>query len=186
MPDLESGNVVAGQARAGGVYIAPVGTALPTDTETPLDAAFVPLGYVSEDGVTIGQEVETEPINAWQSGTPIKTLLTSRVASIEFTMIEIKPETLALWFGQAVPTATAGVFSLDVLTDAPLPEMACVVDLLDGANAMRFVAGRAQMTEAGEIEITRSGAVGLPVTLGTLDDGGVLMHVLVKQAVVAP
>ena len=36
----------------GAIYSAPKGTTLPIDAKTALDAAFKPLGYVSEDGLT--------------------------------------------------------------------------------------------------------------------------------------
>jgi hypothetical protein len=175
--ELDAANVVAGQAKQGGVYLAPKGTTLPTDATTALEAAWVSLGYVSDDGVTIGQDLETEEINAWQSSSPIKTVVTKRVASVEFTLIEIRPETLALYFG-AVPVAAVGEAFSVIVTSAPsLPEYAIVVDVLDGYNNLRFTAGRAQLSEAGDIEVKRDGAIGLPVTLGTLDDDGVLMMI---------
>ena len=46
-------NVVAGKPlAAGGVWIAPLGTALPTDETTALNAAFKSAGYIGEDGLT--------------------------------------------------------------------------------------------------------------------------------------
>ena len=51
MPDRE--NVSAGKPKIGGaVWVAPVGTELPTDTAGSLNAAFKDLGYCSDDGVT--------------------------------------------------------------------------------------------------------------------------------------
>ena len=35
----------------GGILVAPKGTALPTDTDTALNAAFKALGYVGEGGI---------------------------------------------------------------------------------------------------------------------------------------
>jgi hypothetical protein len=37
----------------GGLYRAPLGTTLPTDTTTSLNVAFISLGYVDDDGVTV-------------------------------------------------------------------------------------------------------------------------------------
>ena len=45
-------NVATGKPKkAGAIYVAPVGTTLPTDAEVALDAAFAAMGFVSEDGV---------------------------------------------------------------------------------------------------------------------------------------
>lgn len=38
--------------KSGYIWVAPMGTAVPTDATTELDAAFVGLGYLSEDGLT--------------------------------------------------------------------------------------------------------------------------------------
>ena len=44
-------NVTVGKPKVGGaVHWAPLGTALPTSATEALNAAFVDLGYVSEDG----------------------------------------------------------------------------------------------------------------------------------------
>jgi hypothetical protein len=38
--------------KSGYIWVAPLGTAIPTDATTELNAAFVGLGYLSEDGLT--------------------------------------------------------------------------------------------------------------------------------------
>ena len=59
-------NVSAGKPNpAGALYWAPLGSTLPTDATTALDAAFLPLGYVSEEGLTNSNSRDNDEIHAW-------------------------------------------------------------------------------------------------------------------------
>jgi len=50
-------NVSAGKPKIGGaVFVAPIGTELPKDVTTQLNAAFKGLGYCSDDGITYSAE----------------------------------------------------------------------------------------------------------------------------------
>jgi hypothetical protein len=71
---LETSEVRAGIT--GELYAAPVGTALPTDTSTALNAAFKGLGYFSEDGVT--ETFERTPRTSRPGRTPSGSARSSR------------------------------------------------------------------------------------------------------------
>ena len=47
------------------MFVAPLGTTLPTDATTALAAAFINLGYVSEDGVENNNEINVTTIKEW-------------------------------------------------------------------------------------------------------------------------
>ncbi len=56
-------NVVFSKPKATGtVWVAPEGTTLPTNASDELDAAFVSLGYISEDGVEEAHSLNSETV----------------------------------------------------------------------------------------------------------------------------
>lgn len=56
-------NVTVGKGRVTGyLFVAPNGTALPTDATTDLPEAFKNLGYIDEDGVTETVDTSSEDI----------------------------------------------------------------------------------------------------------------------------
>ena len=177
-------NVIIGTANGPGIFIAPEGSAAPTDATTALDAAYTTLGYLSEDGVTFAVSTDSESITPWQSRSPVRTIITGRELTVDFTMLEFNAQNAALYFSQPVPVETDGSFDLDVRSDSSSVTHTVVVDVKDGDVTMRYYFPRATLSEAGDMEITQSGAIGLPVTLSALDNSGVLLKVF--KSVPAP
>lgn len=182
MPD----NVLIGTAKGPGIFIAPVGTAAPVDGATALPAAWSTLGYLSEDGVSFGSSISSESITPWQSKSPVRTIITGRELSAEFTMLEFTAQNAAIYFDQPMPVETDGEFAMQVRSDLPQQMYAICIDVQDSIATVRYHFPRASLSEAGDLEVTASGAMGLPVTLAALDDGGVLANIFKSLTVTAP
>ena len=84
----------------GAIFVAPVGTPLPTDATTALNEAFECIGYVSEDGVTIEEERDTEDMVAW-GGDTVYTSQTTYSETFSFTPIEVNPVVAKMEYGDA-------------------------------------------------------------------------------------
>lgn len=183
---LNPDNVLVGTANGPGIYLAPVGTAFPTDVKTAPAAAWVALGYASEDGVKIGQSTTSESIKSWQSKTPVRTTVTEREFTLDFTLLEFSKANMALYFGAKFDaTGDQQSFSFDVRSDAPSYTYALLIDQKDGDQVTRLCVPRVSLTDAGDLEIMQGGAMGLPLTFAAQDDSGVLMKVI-RGSVAAP
>ena len=90
------------------LFIAPVGTTLPEEpTEAP-GALFVPIGWLSEDGVPLNVSVNVEKYPGHQGGAVMRTKVTGTEKNISFTAEEESPVVTQLFFDHGAPTRTAG------------------------------------------------------------------------------
>jgi hypothetical protein len=172
---LNPDNVLVGTANGPGIWIAPVGTPAPaTVTTVPADP-WQTLGYLSEDGVKVSQSTDSENIMSWQSKTPLRSFVTKREVSLEFTMLELSKRNFQLYFGQNIDAKDDAEFSLTVRGDEPAHQYAVLLDLIDGDLITRLFYPRASLSQAGDMEVSQSGAIGLPVTMAAQDDSGTLV-----------
>lgn len=179
---LDPTEVQVGTANGPGIYLAPPGTPGPESVTADWTAPWKVLGYLSDDGPTIGQSTDSEDITPWQSMVPIRQVITSRQVTLQFVLWQLNPDTLALYFGTDAPEPAAdGSVDMQVRTDAPQRLYAVGVDAADGDRVLRIVFPRANLTDAGDMQIQRGAAVPLDVTLSALDYGGVLADVKLGQ-----
>lgn len=160
-------------ASFGQVYVAPVGTALPTTTTGVLNAAFVGLGYCDEDGVTFSAEPEIEDFPAWQSRQPIRTELVGQAIQAQFNLQQWNEDTVVLAFGGGSITGTTPNYRYNLPSpDAALDTRAAVIEAQDGATHLRWVFSRVAVRESVETQYQRSAPAKLPITLGVLAPTG--------------
>lgn len=167
-----SGNVTAGKpAIAGAIFCAPVGTTLPTDAKTALDAAFKGLGYASEDGLTNDNGPESDNVKAW-GGDTVLTLQTAKEDTFGFKLIEAMSEdVLKVIYGSSNVEGTLET-GITVKANADEAEQhAWVFDMiLKDGYLKRIVVPKASVTELGTINYVDSDAVGYEVTITAVPD----------------
>ena len=176
-------NVSAAQPKVGGgVYWAPLGTALPTDSSTALAAAYKPLGYVSDAGITPSRDTSVDKPKAW-GGDTVAALQTDESLSYEWTLIEVfSDEVRKFVHGQTNVTTTAP--SAGQGTKLSIPDKGgkpanCVLvfDMKYGAKTRRVVLPVADNTISGEAPYSDSDLSAFTLTSEALKDtSGVRMY----------
>ncbi|MGE3835245.1 MAG: hypothetical protein AB7H43_10710 [Acidimicrobiia bacterium] len=153
--------VIAGN---GQVYVAPLGTAGPTNIATALNAAFVELGYVSEEGVKLSPGMETKAIMAWQAFYGIRRIVTGRSLSAAMTLLQWSDVSIKLAFGGGSIATASGVHTYTPPDPEDIDYRAMVLAWQDGVKSYRLHLPRVMVTEVGDINLTRADAAGLAMT----------------------
>lgn len=180
MADLNAQEVLVGNANGAGLWIAPVGTALPTDTNT-LPEAWKPLGYTTDDGVEQMMDMETTDIMTWQDKSPVRTVTKSKVFSYKFMLLQWNARTLALYMGTPEPTPDQdGGFTLNLSADDVPTEHALVVDVNDAGTKARFALYRTTLASVENLTLKQGEAAPLGVTVKALAVDGKTGSVIYK------
>lgn len=169
-------NIVAGAPLAtGGVSIAPLGTAIPTDATTALVAAFKSAGYIGEDGLTESADRSTEKVKAW-GGDVVKVLQTDFSTTYKFTFLEtLNSDVLKTVYGDqnvtmTPATSTKGTLHTVKVNADVLPHKVFVFDVKDGSARIRIAVPDGQITEVGEITYSDGEVIGYEVTVEAYRD----------------
>lgn len=131
-------------------------------------------GYVSEDGVTITPEDTTESIKDW-SGAEIRRILTEFTGTIAWTHLELSAGAARNYFGDdqvdiSPATESTGTQMRMSLGKNELPTKRWVFKVKDGDKRVMIVVPKGQVVSRGEIPLTATGAITLPVELATYPD----------------
>lgn len=165
-------NVTAAKPKVGGaVFRAPLGTTLPTNATTDLNAAFKSLGYISQDGLVNSNSPSNTSESAWGGDTVLNTQ-GEKADTFKFTLIEATDvEVLKAVYGDDNVSGTleAGI-SVQSNAEENVPCSWVVEMLLKNNTKKRIVVPNAAVTEVGDITYADNTAVGYETTISAVPD----------------
>ena len=167
----QTGNVSVGKGAAGAyAWIAPYGTALPTDNTTPISTTdYKVLGFIDENGVTFADSTSPTDYND-MSGNAIATTPGAVTKTASFVPVELKKSTLDIIYGAANVEDAEGVIEYtDKGPDQTL--WTIVFDFVLGADRKwRVVVPQCRLKEMADLTINYQTLVGRQNTMAVLYD----------------
>lgn len=163
-------------AGTGKLYVAPVGTAAPTDVTTAWGAGWQDLGFTDESGVVMGKKDSWDSITLWQATVPARKVPKSRSFTAKFNMQQINAVTLPLWAGGGtVATNGASGYLYTIAESLTSYERSLGIEWSDnnGSITTRIIVPRGQVTDTTDISLSRTKAADLGITYEALGLDGV-------------
>lgn len=163
-------NVSYGKFLSGGYFfLAPSGTTLPTDNTTPLDAAFLNMGFLGDDGVSFSDSSSTE--TAYDAnGDSIATSQGEIEKTFTVTFREIKKDSLAVLYGSANVTDADGKLTVHDKGPNDATYVGVFEIRLKDGRKWRRVVPQCQPGELGDQTIVYNELVGRELTMAALLD----------------
>lgn len=163
-------NVSVGKGVSGGyMFAAPLGSTLPTDNSTALDAAFLNIGYLGEDGISFADSSDTTN-HFDMNGDTVEISNGSIEKSFTVTPLEIKKDQLALLYGTANVTDANGVITVHDKGPSDAQWVVVFELLLKNGRKWRRIVPTCKLGELGDMTVNFSDLVGREVTMSALKD----------------
>lgn len=142
-------------------WLAPKGTVLPTTWGDP-DGPFEPMGWLSEDGVTLALSTDVERFKGYQGGTTLRTKVTSAEKTIGMQALQDQPSVADLYWGTPLSTTQVaasgtGATAIPAHAKIALPkspgtvERVGVAKFKDGDVTKYLLMDRLEVTDREEI-----------------------------------
>ena len=152
----------------GSVYVAPIGTALPStaDEDMTLNSAYTCLGFVSEDGLENANDLEVSVIKSW-GGLTVYRSLNGLNDTFSLKLIEsLNVDVLKAVYGDNnVTTTESGDIKVNVVAEDP-QEKIWVFDMaLRGGKPKKIIIQDGAVTARETITYNDSAAIAYGITI---------------------
>jgi hypothetical protein len=157
------------------VYVAPVGTARPTNVSTGLNVAFEALGLLSEDdGITESRNEDITDHFAY-GGILVRTTRSKHKRSIKVTALEDNPVVFDLVNPGSLVLSTSGVTTRTVKVPTSNPK-AFVFELVDEDIVKRLAIPTGEVIEVGDVKISDNAIASRELTINIYPDADGILY----------
>lgn len=159
----------------GALYVAPKGTAKPSDARTALPNTWASGGYISEAGITLNVSRSNSNLRDWGLNN-VRVVSTDFGTTITGEFLQIDEQAAKNLVGTANVAKTAAntthgeQLTISIGPELP-PEQAFCINMKDGNRRGRICAPNAQVTEIGSMTFVPSAGNVWPFTITCNDDG---------------
>ena len=174
---LDTSNLGIGKGREGGyACIAPAGTdptAFIDVSKTLADlcdtapSALKSLGYISEDGVTVSADIDTDDVSDW-GGSVIASPMSSYGESVEVTFLESRDTVLNAIYGEDNVTTSAGTTTVRHNTKFNGSHLFIFDAVVSDTKVKRIVIPNGIIVERDDVEMNNSDLTGYTPTIKCL------------------
>jgi len=156
------------------LYLAPVGTALPTTINGALDPDFEDIGWLHSDGITETPTGSKTEIRGHQGNRVVRTRTESPGTTFSFVALESKPLTTELRYDvKNTDVTTPGVRKQTRSPGQKVTARAAVLDIFDADDITikeRWVFPRIEISADGERVFVNNDIAGFPFIAEVISD----------------
>ena len=155
----------------GAIWMAPLGTALPTSASAPLSEAFQSLGYLSEDGLKHNVNMTSQQTKAW-GGDVVLSSQTDKNHTYTFSALEaLNSVVMKAVYGSSNVSGSLAAGLTTKLNSDEVTESVWVFDeILRNGVLKRTVIARGKITTIAEITDSDSNPIAYNITLQAMPD----------------
>lgn len=158
----------------GGGWCAPLGTPQPADPRDAPAAPWAALGAISDDGLSMAFEEDSESFTPWGLTSPFRTVITSSTRTFQMTLWETKrPIVRSVMFRIPLEDLTPdadGIVTFAESASAEPDRRSWIFDIYDGENFERIYLPEAEITDRGDVTAAQGEMQGYEVTITCYPD----------------
>ncbi len=160
----------------GAVYVGDANESFPANIDAAVSVSgatgYVEMGYTTEAGVGFSFGRVTKEIKSWQSGFPLRRLITDTPTSVSFSLLQLTFASFRLAMGGGAFGSTS---STQFYYEPPDPdfvdERAIIIEAEDGAYKYRWLFRRCIVSNTVDFNLMRTEPVAMPLKFDVLESG---------------